>query len=149
MSRRSDLMRKLFIFAMIAAALFAAAKDKTPETIDQLKARAEAADKHKQTELYAELANRELAAADAAYNSDAEKAKALFNQSAKDAVTAANAALESNHRLKQTEISLRELGHRMSDMRRGWAFEDRAPLDPAIQQVETARSKLLDRMFQK
>ena len=142
-------MRKLFIFAMIAIALLATAKDKTPESIDQLTARAAAADKHKQTELYPELANRELDAADAAYNTDVEKAKALFNQSAKDAVIAANAALESNHRLKQTEISLREIGHRMLDIRRSWAFEDRAPLDGAIQLVEDARNKLLDRMFKK
>ena len=142
-------MRKVLIVAMLLTAWMASAKSKAPETIEELKARAAAADKHKQTELYAELAKRELEDADSAYNTDAEKAKALFNESAKDAELSSQAALDSNHRLKQTEISLRELGHRMSDMRRNWAFEDRSALDPAIQRVETARSKLLDRMFQK
>ncbi len=142
-------MRRLLIFAMMAVTVLASAKSKTPETIDELKARAASADKHKQTELYAELAKRELAAADATYNTDVEKAKVLFTDSAKSAELASQAALDSNHRLKQTEISLRELEHRMSDMRRSWAFEDRAALEPAIQRVETARSKLLDRMFGK
>ncbi|HUN89297.1 MAG TPA: hypothetical protein VMU28_10925 [Terriglobales bacterium] len=142
-------MRKFFIVAMVAVALLATAKDKSNETIDQLRVRAAAADKRKQTDLYAELAKRELEEADSTYNTDAEKAKALFNQSAKDAEVASQAAIDANHRLKQTEISLRELEHRMSDMRRSWAFDDRAGLDPAIQRVEAARTKLLDRMFQK
>ena len=142
-------MRKALIVAMLLLPWLASAKSKSTESIDELKARAASADKHKQTELYAELAKRELEAADSSYNSDAEKAKVLFNDSARAAELSSQAALESNHRLKQTEISLRELAHRMSDMRRNWAFEDRAALDPAIQRVETARSKLLDRMFQK
>lgn len=142
-------MRKVLIVAMLVSALTASAKSKIPETIAELKARAAAADKHKQAELYAELANRELEAADSTYNTDIEKAKVLFLDSAKDGELSSQAALDTNHRLKQTEISLRELEHRMSDIRRSWAFEDRAALDPAIQRVETARSKLLDRMFQK
>ena len=133
----------------MAMALLASAKTKANETIDELRTRAASADKHKQTELYAELAKRELEEADSIYNNDAEKAKSLFGDSAKDAEIASQASLESNHRLKQTEISLRELEHRMSDVRRNWAFEDRAALDPSIQKVETARTKLLDRMFQK
>jgi len=134
---------------MMAVSVLASAKSKTPETIEELKARAASADKHKQTELYAELARRELDAADSTYNTDADKAKALVTDSAKSAELASQAALESNHRLKQTEISLRELEHRMSDVRRSWAFEDRAAFDAPIQRVETARSKLLDRMFGK
>ena len=139
----------LLIVLIVGTALLSAAKEKTPETIEHLQQRVAGADKKKQTELYAELAERQVEAADAAYNTNAEVAKKLFLESAASAELASQAALESNHKLKETEIKLRELSHRMNDIRRTWAFEDRAPVDPAIQRVEAARTKLLDRMFQK
>jgi hypothetical protein len=145
-------MRRLLIAIFAGSALLAPslamAKSK-PETIEQLQARAQAADTRKQVELYAELAARQLEAANQQYNSNIEQAKTLFLDAAHSAELASQAALNANHKLKQTEIKLRELSHRMADIRRTWAFEDRAPIDPAIQRVETARNKLLDRMFQK
>jgi len=142
-------LRKLLIVVMIATALLSVAATKQPETIDQLKTRAAASDKPKQAELYIELAKRQLEAANDQYNTNVDQAKASFEESAKSAELSSQASLESNHKLKQIEIKLRELSHRMSDVRKTWAFEDRAPLDPAIQRVEAARNKLLDRMFQK
>ena len=142
-------MRKLFIAVVVAATLLAGATERSTETIDQLKTRAAAADKKKQAELYADLAERQLDAANQQYNTNVDQAKALFEESAKSAELASQASLDANHKLKQIEIKLRELSHHMSDIRRTWAFEDRAPLDPAIQRVEAARNKLLDRMFQK
>jgi hypothetical protein len=149
-------MRRVLIAVAVGVTLLgglpaprAAAKEKQPETLEQLKARADAAEKHKQPELYAQLAERQLDAADQQYSTNIEQARALFLASAESAELASQAALDGNHKLKQIEIKLRELAHRMSDVRRTWAFEDRAPVDPAIQRVETARNKLLDRMFQK
>jgi len=142
-------MRKLLIAVVVAATLLAVAKEKSVETIDQLKTRAAAADKHKQAELYVDLADRQLEAANEQYNTNVDQARALFLDSAQSAELASQASLDANHKLKQTEIRLRELSHRMNDVRRTWAFEDRAPIDSAIQRVEAARNKLLDRMFQK
>jgi len=142
-------MRKLALAVMIGAAWFCLAAQKPGETIDQLKARAAASDKSKQVELYSELSKRQLESANELYNTNAEQARDRFLEAVKSAELAAQASLDSNHRLKQTEIKLRELSHRMSDIRKTWAFEDRAPLDPAIQRVEAARTKLLDRMFKK
>lgn len=142
-------MRKLLILVMLAASVPPLAADKPRETIEELQTRAAAADKKKQVDLYMDIAQRELESANDVYNNNADQAKKLFEQAGKSAVTAAQAALDSNHKLKQTEIRLRELSFRMSDIRKTWAFEDRAPLDPFIQSVEAARNKLLDRMFQK
>lgn len=142
-------MRKLIITVVLATTLFSLASEKPADPIEALQARAEKADKKKQVELYMELAKLQLETADTQYNSNAEQARTLFHDSAKSAGLAAQAALDSNHKLKRTEIELRELSLHMSDVRRNWAFEDRAPLDPAIQSVEAARTKLLDRMFQK
>jgi len=142
-------MRKLLIAVILAVTVVALAHDKPQETLDQLQARAAAADKKKQVDLYADLAQRQLEAADATYNTSVEQAKTLFKDSAKSAVMAAQAALDANHKLKKTEIRLRELSLHMSNIRETWAFEDRAALAPAIQSVEASRTKLLDRMFQK
>jgi hypothetical protein len=142
-------MRKLLIAVILAATVFSFAGQKPQETIDQLQARAAAAEKKKQVDLYAELAQRQLEAADATYNSNIEQAKALFKEAAQSAVLAAQAAISANHKLKRTEIRLRELSLHMSNIRQTWAFEDRAPLTTAIQSVEAARTQLLNRMFQK
>jgi len=142
-------MRKLLIAIVVLTTLLVAAKEKVPETIEQLKARATAAEKSKQGALYVELAQRQVESANDLYNANADQAKDLFLEAATSAELASQASLESNHKLKQIEIKLRELSHRMADVRGTWAFEDRAPLDPAIQRVEAARNKLLDRMFQK
>jgi hypothetical protein len=141
-------MRKLAIAVIIfGVALTASAKK--PETIGQLQARAAAAQLKKQPELYAKLAKMQLEAANDIYGTDAVKARSLIVDSANSAELAANASLESNKHEKKTEIGLRELSNRMSDIKETWAFDDRAPVKAAIQRIETARSKLLDRMFRK
>jgi len=141
-------MRKLLVLVILVSAV-GAASGKKPESIDQLAARAAAAKTKKQVDLYVELAKRQLDASDSVYNTSADKAKQLFKDAAKSGVMAAQAALDSNHKLKKTEIRLRELSFHMSEIRKTWAFEDRAPLDADIQSVESARNKLLDRMFKK
>jgi hypothetical protein len=142
-------MRKLPILLIVGLALLARAADKVPPTIEQMKAKAASAEKSKQPQLYMELAQVQLESSNDLYNTNVDQARELFLDAATSAESASTAALESNKKLKQTEIKLRELSHRMADIRRTWAFEDRAPLDPAIQRVETARNKLLDRMFKK
>ncbi len=142
-------MRNLLTAVLVAIAISGMAADKPVESIDQLKARAAAAEKSKQVDLYIELARRQLETANDLYNSNADQAREMFLASADSAEHAGQASVDSNHHLKQTEIKLREIAHRMSDIRRTWAFEDRAPLDPALQRVEAARTKLLDRMFKK
>ena len=141
-------MRKLLVLVILVSAV-GAASGKKPEPIDQLAARAAVAKTKKQVDLYVELAKRQLDASDSVYNTSADKAKQLFKDAAKSGVMAAQAALDSNHKLKKTEIRLRELSFHMSEIRKTWAFEDRAPLDADIQSVECARNKLLDRMFKK
>src|SRR5215472_2544137 len=116
-------MRKLLILVLLATSVASMAADKPRETIEELQTRAAGADKKKQVDLYMDIAQRELESANDVYNNNADQAKKLFEQAGKSAVTAAQAALDSNHKLKQTEIRLRELSFRMSDIRKTWAFE--------------------------
>lgn len=140
-------MRKTVIALILGIALVAAAKDK--ETIEQLQERAAAAEKGKQAELYAKLAAMQLDAANNIYATNPDQARTFLEQSTDSAEKAAQASIDSGKREKKTEIDLRKLGNRMEDVIRTWAFDDRAQVKPALERVESARSKLLNRMFQK
>lgn len=141
-------MRNLMIVIMICGvALATAAKER--ETIEQLKAHAEAAENGKRAELYAKLAALQAQTADTAYNTNADQARQLIRDSADSAEKASQASLDSGKRQKKTEIDLRQLYKRLDDIAKTWNFDDRAPVKDAMQRVEAARSKLLDRMFEK
>jgi hypothetical protein len=140
-------MRKLVIALIVGMALTAPAKE--PETIDQLKARAAAADSKHQPELFSQLAKMQLDAANNVYGSNPEQARDLVAQSADSAEKASQACVASGKREKKTEIELRQLGKHMDDVIRTWTFDDRSQANSAVQRVEAARSKLLDRMFEK
>ena len=141
-------MRKLMI-AIVICGIAVAAAGKTPETIDQLKAQAQSAEKGKKAELYAKLAEMQAEAANNAYNTSAEQARQLIQDCGDSAEKASQASLDSGKRQKKTEIDLRQLYKRLDDIAKTWNFDDRAPVKDAMQRVEAARSKLLDRMFEK
>lgn len=140
-------MRSFVIGFIIVTAIFSSAKDR--ETIEQLEARAAAAEPGKQSKLYLELSEREVQQADQEYNSNVEQAKSFMEKAIESAEKAADASVQTGKNLKQVEIGLRKLSKRLEDLSRSWAVEDRAPIKAAIQTIDAARSKLLDRMFKK
>lgn len=79
---------------------------------------------------------------------DVDKGQAEIREVVEYAKKGADAALRSGKREKKTEISLRELGKRMHDIGDTLAFEDRAPVRLAVDQIEQTRTALLARMFQ-
>ncbi|HXZ80777.1 MAG TPA: hypothetical protein VEG30_12655 [Terriglobales bacterium] len=120
------------------------------QSLEEMKARAEAAGGTKQIELYADLARKALEVADQEYTSgNVAQGQAHFFDSATYAEKASEEARQSGKRLKQTEISLRKLAEKMQEIKRSLSVEDRSPIEPAIQRVEQARNKLLERMFGK
>ena len=130
----------MFVFA----AVIAVASDSIPE----LKARADQAHGGEQAKLCLEYAQRELEEADALYTKgDVEKAQAEVEEVVTYAKKAAEVATSSGKRLKQTEIGLRELAKRMRDIGNSLAFEDRAPVNKGVDEIEQARSTLLNKMF--
>ncbi|HWR36280.1 MAG TPA: hypothetical protein VN622_10465 [Clostridia bacterium] len=88
-----------------------------------------------------------------------EESNSLFNQgevenghaAMRDAVAyarkAAQASIESRKKQKQTEIALRKLAKRMTDIKETLSVDDRASVQEAIDQVEALRSELLAAMF--
>ena len=97
-----------------------------------------------------EIAERQVAAADRLFkDGKADEAQAAV----KDVVTysgqAGEAAGQSGHRIKNTEIALRKMAHRLADIKRSVAFDDQAPIQSAIDSLEKTRTDLLNKMFGK
>jgi hypothetical protein len=134
------------VVALVAlAALLAQASS---ETADALKAKADAAQGGERAELSLQYAHLQLEDANALYTQgDVDKAEAAIHEVVDYAHRAGTAASTSGKRLKQTEIELRKLEHRMRDIGQSLSIDDRPPVDKAIQELEQVRSDLLARMF--
>jgi hypothetical protein len=126
--------------------LAAVAKD---NSIEELKAKFQNATRpDERANLALEIAERQVDGADKLYreNKMEEAQKAVA-----DAVTysgqARDAASVTGHRLKNTEIGVRKMIHRLTDVKRQLTYEDQAPVQAAIDQLEKIRTDLLNRMF--
>lgn len=141
----------------LAAALFiptllASANPAAPNqpTVEELKARLQTVRPEDRGNIALEIAERQVTAADRLFkDGKADEAQAAV----KDVVTysgqAGEAAGQSGHRIKNTEIALRKMAHRLADIKRSVAFDDQAPIQSAIDSLEKTRTDLLNKMFGK
>ena len=138
----------LAAFAFTAVALPAVTgKD---ESLDQLIARAESARPEDRPALYLDIARQKAEAADKLYNAgDAEAG----NTALRDVVTfskkATDASIDTGKKLKNTEIALRKMTEKFRDIKHTVAFEDQAPIQQTIDELEKMRTDLLSAMFGK
>ena len=132
---------------VLATALVAAGKE---VTVEELKTRLASASADDRPSLCVEIAERQLEAADKLYlQGDSEKAKAAVEDVASYSEQARDACARSHKRLKQTEIAVRKMAHRLRDIKHVVNFEDQASLDAAIYRLERVRTDLLGAMFGK
>ncbi len=120
------------------------------ETIESLKARADAAKGKEQVELCTEVAQRQLKAADAAYTAGNNgAARVALADVVSYGLRAAKTAVETRKRMKHTEIDLRRINERLDNIRKSLDVDERPPVADAYQKLESARSELLNAMFRK
>lgn len=113
-----------------------------------LKARADAAQGAERVNLSLEYARQQLEFANKLYtDGEVEKAEAAVGEVLTYSQRATQAATSSNKRLKQAEIDLRKLEHRMHDIGQSLNIDDRPPLEKGVQEIEQLRSDLLVKMF--
>ena len=140
-------MRNLFpsvVIVFVLASLALAGNESTAE----LKARADAATGGEQARLCLEYAHRKLVDANSLFNQgEVEKGQADIREVVEYAHKAANAASASGKHLKETEIDLRRLAKRMHDIGQTLSFEDRDPVQKAVDEIEQIRSELMVRMW--
>jgi len=140
-------MRATFRYAVIVLLPAGLALAGT-ESLQELKARADAATGAMQAKLCLEYAHRQLAEADSMFNQgDVEKGQANIREVVDYAQKAASAASASGKHLKETEIDLRKLEKRMHDIGESLSLDDRDPVRKAVEELETIRSQLMIRMW--
>ena len=138
----------LAAFALVADGLPApAGKD---ETLDQLIARADSARPEDRPALYLEIARQKAEAADKLYNGgNAEAAKAVLQDVVAFSRKATNTSIQTGKKLKNVEIGLRKMTEKFRDVKRTLAFEDQAPIQQTVDELEQMRTDLLSAMFGK
>jgi hypothetical protein len=62
---------------------------------------------------------------------------------------ATDASIDTGKKLKNTEIALRKMTEKFRDIKRTVAFEDQAPIQQTIDELEKMRTDLLSAMFGK
>ena len=114
----------------------------------ELKARADAAQGGERTTLSLQYARLQLEDANDLYTKgDVERAEGQILEVVTYSQRAADAAIASGKRVKQTEIELRKLEHRMRDIGQSLSIDDRPPVEKAVQELEEVRAHLLAKMW--
>jgi NhaP-type Na+/H+ and K+/H+ antiporter len=141
---------RLFIVAvalLLACPLALLGKE---ETLEEMIQHAHSAELKDQPELYIKIARHELKAADKLYSSsNSDAAREAVNDIVEFSAKAADAAIQSGKRLKNTEIDIRKLAEKLLDIKRTLIFDDQAPVQTAADKLEEMRSRLLNHMFGK
>lgn len=137
----------IFGVGLIAAAAYALPKELT---LERLKARVQNAKPDERANLCAQIAEREVEVADKRYTDGrVEEAEAAIRDVVSYSQQASDAAGRTGHHLKNMEIAMRKMGHRLTDIKRGLPFENQATVQAAVDTLEKIRTDLLNRMFGK
>jgi hypothetical protein len=134
----------LLVSASLAGFAFAA------ENLDQLTARAEAARPEDRPAIYTEIARQKAEAAVKLYDAgNVEEGSVALKDVRTFSKKATDAAISTGKKLKNTEITLRKMAEKFRDVKRNVAFEDQAPIQQTIDELEKMRTDLLAAMFGK
>lgn len=138
----------LLITSVVAFAFPALAAKEEP--LDQLIARAESARPDDRPGLYIEIASRKAEAADKHFDAgEAEAGNAALQEVTAYSKKATDAAISTGKKLKNVEITLRKMAEKFRDIKHSVAFEDQAPIQQTIDELEKMRTDLLAAMFGK
>jgi hypothetical protein len=142
-------MRKRLILGIILAAAVTAALAKEL-SLEELKARVQHAKPGERTSLCIQIAERQVEAFDKLYtDGKATEAEAALHDVVSYSQQASDSAGQTGHHLKNTEIAMRKMSHRLSDIKRTLPFEEQASAQSAIDTLDKIRTDLLSRMFGK
>lgn len=120
------------------------------ESIEQLKARVDAASPDEKVKVSLEIAERQVAAADKAFtDGNVEAAHAAVEDVAVYSEKARDAAVASGRRVKDAEIAARKMARRLDDIKRTVSFEDQPAIEKAVKRLDDVRTDLLSHMFGK
>lgn len=137
----------IFTLTLSVAVSYALPKELS---LEELKARAQHAKPDERSNLCVQIAERQVEAADKFFtDGKVEEAESAIRDVVSYSEQASQAAGQTGHRLKNTEIAMRRMAHRLADIKRTLPFEDQASVQAAVDTLDKIRTDLLSRMFGK
>jgi len=151
LEKRNFLAAWITVAAIVALAgirLTAAAKEQP--TVEDLKARVISAPIGERPKLCLEIAERQLDAADKLFTAtEGEKAQAALADVVAFSEQARDSALQSGKHQKQTEISVRKMVRKLTELKHAVTHDEQAGVQNAVDRLERVRDDLLAAMFHK
>ncbi len=119
-------------------------------SLEELKARVQHAKPDERTNLCIQIAERQVEAFDKLYtDGKTTEAEAALHDVVSYSQQASESAGQTGHRLKNTEIAMRKMSHRLTDIKRALPFEEQPSVQSAVDTLDKIRTDLLSRMFGK
>jgi hypothetical protein len=138
------------LFAIIALLICSAAASAKDKSLGEMEQEARTAVLKEQPKLYIKIAQAQLRLADKSFSAgNSASAQAAVDNVTEFATKAADAAIQSGSRLKDTEIDIRKMADKLRDIKRNLNFDDQAPVERSRTKLEDLRGKLLTSMFTK
>jgi hypothetical protein len=139
---------KLLMPLVLLLAAYATAH--TDPTVDELKARISAATVADKAKICVEIAEKQLVEADKFYTADdLDKAQQTLTDVVSYSELARDYSIQSKKHQKQTEIAIRSMTRKLTDLLHVVAHEEQGPVKEAIGRLERVRDDLLAAMFPK
>ncbi len=119
-------------------------------SVDELKGRLANVRPEDRGNLCLQIAERQVAAADKLFtDGKIEEGQAALQDVVSYSQQAGEAAGKSGKHVKNTEIALRKMARRLTDIKHTLASQDQAAVQTAIDTLEKVRTDLLNHMFSK
>jgi hypothetical protein len=140
----------LAALAMVGFALRASALPATDTALDALKARVSTAGVGERPHLCVQIAEHQLAEADKLYTAaDVDEAQTKLTDVVAYSEMARDYSIQSHKYQKQTEIAVRVMTRKLTEVMHALAHDDQAPVKSAIERLQRVRDDLLASMFKK
>ena len=140
----------VIVFVVVGSALTASALPAVEPSIEALKARVSTAGIGDRPHLCVQIAERQLTEADKLYTaSDMDQAQTKLTEVVAYSELARDYSIQSHRYQKQTEIAVRVMTRKLTEVMHTLAHDDQAPLREAISHLQRVRDDLLASMFKK
>jgi len=144
------MQRLAFPFLMLFLVPLAGATSHSDLTVDQLKAKVSSANVSDKVHICVQIAEKQLDAADKLYAAgEVDQAQPALTDVVAFSELALDYSIQSRKHQKQTEISIRAMARKLTDILHLLAHEDQAPVQDAISRLDRVRDDLLTSMFPK
>jgi hypothetical protein len=141
----------VWLLVLVVAAT-ASAPPREEASVEELKARVASSNVGDRPHLCVQIAEKQLDAVDKLYASpdvDAEKAQAALTDVVAYSELARDYAIQSHKYQKQSEIAVRGMSRKLTNLLHGLSHEEQGPLRDAVNKLERVRDDLLSSMFKK